>query len=149
MFRRNLRPPSSDEEIFNPPSGLKSEVYSCTLKMKAAGSFETLITIYQSTRRHAPENCNLHFHDGEIVASHSHNAVICAKCSRWLFVPSRSLPFKICFGNIILVQTYPYTKPPFSYRPPRASFIPSTKLIDSTVSVLLYPTSLQIAYTCT
>jgi hypothetical protein len=34
--------------------------YSSTLKMKAAGSSETIIPFYQAVRRHIPEDGNLH-----------------------------------------------------------------------------------------
>jgi hypothetical protein len=39
--------------------------YPYTLKIKAAGSSETLVTIYQFTRRHIPENGNLYSHSYE------------------------------------------------------------------------------------
>jgi hypothetical protein len=37
-------------------------LYSYTLKLEAASPFERLVIIYEATRRHVPETCNIHSH---------------------------------------------------------------------------------------
>jgi hypothetical protein len=47
--------------------------YSCAMKMKAAGSSETLVRIFQATLLLIPEASNLHSHYRVSLVSSQHN----------------------------------------------------------------------------
>jgi hypothetical protein len=53
VFRRNLLPPTSGPNI------MIGRIRSCTLKMEAAGAFETLVLNYQSARSYIAQDRNL------------------------------------------------------------------------------------------
>jgi hypothetical protein len=65
---------------------------SFTLKMEAAGSSEMLITIYQTTEDHMPEDSNHHSHCSEILKSHARLCVDVSSCSLSIRLDNVTLP---------------------------------------------------------
>jgi hypothetical protein len=54
---------------------LSKPAYYSTLKTEAARSSKTSGNIYQTTRRHASEGCNLHTHSRGDLRSHNNNSL--------------------------------------------------------------------------
>jgi hypothetical protein len=65
---------------------------SFTLRLEAAGSSEMLITIYQTTEDHMPEDSNCHSHCSENPKSHGRLCVNVSSCPLSIRLDNMTLP---------------------------------------------------------